>query len=224
VIALFTILSMSMNGFLPKSVMDLSGNSFLVDAISCQTVFLDFLHLSDKSLSEIAVKTADDLALSMPAVRSDGCGAADMPWASACRSLSMTTDQVNAVVAGLRQIPVPAPVRNTGNKNGDNGNTSSDYLLFTNQYFVEMASRTAMQWISLTVIRLTYRGASVSVDERSPVGLCPTIESPIGCRSCTPAEIHLSGRNAPVNMSSRFICLLPRSGIEAPALMTGIKI
>ena len=225
VVALFTMFSMTINGFLPKSVMDLSRNSFLVDAIACQSVFLDFLHLSDKSLVEIAVKTVDDYSVSMPGVGVRNDDGAGVPWASACRALSQSTEQVNSIVAGLMKGALPVPDQTPAKQAGDNDNTSADYLLYSNQLMQEIVCRTAAQSVLYRagIGQLVLSAATAWSTPRLTTALCGVRYVLSGSRAPDHEWMLMSGIDAPINMAARFTCILPRSGMDTIAI-SGVKI
>jgi hypothetical protein len=208
IVALLTMFFMSINGFLPKSITDLSGNSFLVDAVACQSVFLDFLRFSDKSLVEIAVKTVDDLSVSAPLSSSDNRATAAAPWAAVCRALAQSTDQVN--MPGLADKAVPASSKQPAPASSTVDDTSSDFILLDNATRTNSGTSLVTAQLSGCLERAAlYSAAAVCSD----VGYPP--------RGIADRVWGLSG-DVIAAQTARFSSYLPRSGIEASAMVKGI--
>jgi hypothetical protein len=225
IVSLLTMLSMSINGFLPRSITELSGNSFLVDVISCQSVFLDFLHFSDKSLVEIAVKTVDDMSVSVPVSTTDARETSVNPWMNVCRALEQSNDQLNALGSGLMKKALPLSQKDTDPSSPTMDNTSSDYFLINSDAQLARVSHYVMHGfilatggVCLVVSRLsaTYKGCWASFDISARClesGYPPQgrIYESINC-----------GRDIPIYMMEHFSSFLPRSGIDATVFAKAI--
>jgi hypothetical protein len=224
-VALLTMISMSINGFLPKSITDLSGNSFLVDAIACQSVFLDFLHFSDKSLVEIAVVTVDELSVATPLSAVDAREVSSNPWTNVCRTLTQSTEQLTLMGGGQPQKAAPAQSKNADPLSPSMDNTSSDYILLNNATRMDVVARYVSRGFLLTtggVCLVVTRLLSVGGERQT---LCPA--SVLGSSNGYQPRLAVDricglGRDIPVFMAGHFSSFLPRSGIDASVIMNRI--
>lgn len=222
IVACFMILSMSVNGFLPRSVADLSGNTFLHDAVACQSVLFDFLRFSDKTIAEIAVKTADDLSVAAPVAVHFSRSVVSDPWVDVCRALERSNSRIAVLdLASSPQQPdagVPAdgsPAQPLWD------NTSADYSLLNNGDRGTVTVRyLAYQWMRAS--SHLFRSFAAQDSERRVTLDMIAVSMHAALRHVDAAPDLYSGRGAPACIAEHHVTYLPRSGIDAVVSIKGV--
>lgn len=224
IVAYFMILSMSVNGFLPRSIVDLSGNTFLRDAIACQSVLFDFLRFSDRTIAELAVKTADDLSVAAPlpfAVHNEHTA---NPWIEVCRAL----EQSRGRLAGFGMTSSAGPAADNQNVPDPTApsvnDTSADFSLLSNGDRSILAVRYYVRHHAGIAALLAVSSAQVLTGgvHAPPAGDAISVHrESLSLGAATVCDTFSAGRDIPVFAPGHFISFLPRSGIEASVIMRG---